>query len=706
MPTSFDAFLEQLPVVTSPRPQLTPIAERWVSYIEEANPGFVAPTLSQRIAIVAGHTAVVVVSAPGAVGKTTLAREIAYRTKAPLFDLAQRTVGSDTFLGLLGNAFGIKGISGLVERLESGEFLLLFDALDETRIGSREKNFTDFLDDIVIHTTMQSARPRLLLFARAETAALINEWLFHAGVGYADYEIELFDKATSAALVERRLDLLCTLYHVAPFHRRGIFPSVRNTLFELVRNAAAAGTTRQSGDEFLGYAPVLVGLAEYLFEQRDENYQRIRNELEGYRELKLPPSELLRRIIEGILRREQKEKFAPQLRQALKETLDPKVVEGAFNPDEQCLHLLYRRFLGARSAPAPESIPGRSRDAYEGLVTSQLEDHPFLREGAFAHTAFRDYVYAWLLTRRDDRSELRSTARQRLIEENYLPSALLGRFILALAATGVGPRVRSADLGFLYESLLAGARDPDKVRLTLRTAGGGGEITGLLIDSASKEHHAFQLTGPQHRVWIWRRIMHADVRIDSGIELGSAQRDFTIGPDVGIECDTFVCSAANLWVNAPTDDDFIVVEARTNVGSSQPRIGGKRDRLFVRWDPLQYPWIDRRLPEMTTDERSPAVMDAFRHLRRILMWFRAKGYDDIARHADFVNKVAPGGTHAAQQVLEFCLERGLIRQAGPLYDLDLNRFANLGVHWDQMRKGEMNPKVRRLLAEFLTSKAS
>lgn len=698
---TFSDFVDRLPTLSSP-PSLVQTAAAWATYVLHSNPLFLPPALGEESPIVSEHTAIVVVSAAGAVGKTTLAREIAYYTHAPMLDLSRRTVGSDTFLGLIGNAFGPQKVSNVFQGLQTGNFLLLFDALDETRVGSGEANFTDFLDDIVRYMTAKPKRPTLLLFARVGTAELVEEWLKENGVGCAHYKIVPFDEDAAAKFVEKRLDLLCEQEGTPAFHHEGIFPRVRAALFDLIRSAAGYGTESSEGEEFLGYAPVLVAVAQYLFELRDKNYRTIQNQLESYRDLKLPPSELLRRIVTAVLEREQKEKFLPQLGDVFTTSLSADRLLTLYSPDEQCGHLLYRHFLGARTGPLPNVVPAALRDRYEKMVAGQLEDHPFRRGGDFTHIVFRDYVYAWLLSRPDGGGDLGPTARQRLLEENFLPSPLLARFMLALSPTPHPPRLRARDIGFLYESVLSGARGPDDIRLTLRSTDKAGDLTGLIVDEGAKERYEFRLAALQEGLWLWRRLLRADVRVDCGLELGAAQRDFSIGPAVGIECDTFTCTAANLWVVAPTDEDIVVIEARTNIGASQPRIGGHRDRLFVRWEPLSYPWAERRLRSSSLDAASSAVMESFAHLRRILLWFRAEGYSEIARHVDLVNKVAPGGTPGARQMLQFCRERGLIRAEGPLYSLDLKRLSEWGIHWDELRKGELGPEVRRLIGEFLT----
>jgi hypothetical protein len=73
-------------------------------------------------------SAIVLVSAPGAVGKSTLARQIAFETGAVYVDLAKaEPVGSNTLAGGL-----VK--SGLYDGWQAGIVGILIDGLDEARL--------------------------------------------------------------------------------------------------------------------------------------------------------------------------------------------------------------------------------------------------------------------------------------------------------------------------------------------------------------------------------------------------------------------------------------------------------------------------------------------------------------------------------------------------------------------------------------------
>ena len=62
------------------------------------NPYFVPPSLDVEVEGPA-DAPIVLVSAPGAVGKTTFAEAVSHEQRAPLFNLAKRRVGTDAFWG-------------------------------------------------------------------------------------------------------------------------------------------------------------------------------------------------------------------------------------------------------------------------------------------------------------------------------------------------------------------------------------------------------------------------------------------------------------------------------------------------------------------------------------------------------------------------------------------------------------------------------
>ena len=87
-------------------------------------------------------SSIILISAPGAVGKSTLARQIAFTTGAVYIDLAKADpVGGNTLSGGL-----VK--SGLYPAWQNQTTAVLIDGLDEARFRVTQEAFEAFLADV------------------------------------------------------------------------------------------------------------------------------------------------------------------------------------------------------------------------------------------------------------------------------------------------------------------------------------------------------------------------------------------------------------------------------------------------------------------------------------------------------------------------------------------------------------------------------
>src|SRR5262249_36551702 len=131
-------------------------------------PRFVAPTLKESTAPRQGATSVVLISAPGAVGKTTLAREIAFRIGSPLWHLGQVNVGHEFMTGAIARAFGDAEYSRVKGELRGGKRALVLDGLDEARLRAGQQNFEAFLEGLASDFGQPGTQPSLVLLGRAD----------------------------------------------------------------------------------------------------------------------------------------------------------------------------------------------------------------------------------------------------------------------------------------------------------------------------------------------------------------------------------------------------------------------------------------------------------------------------------------------------------------------------------------------------------
>ncbi len=136
-----------------------------------AMPAFVEAPLSRSVNFGNGDepdkSQVLLVSAPGAVGKSTLARQIASGTGAVYLDLAQaEPVGGNTLSGGLVKA-------GILSDWQADAAGLLIDGLDEARLKVTQEGFEAFLGDVV-YISRDRSTPTVL-FGR--TGAIQDAWL-------------------------------------------------------------------------------------------------------------------------------------------------------------------------------------------------------------------------------------------------------------------------------------------------------------------------------------------------------------------------------------------------------------------------------------------------------------------------------------------------------------------------------------------------
>ena len=192
---------------------------------------------------------ILLVSSPGAVGKSTLAREIAAQTGAVFVDLAQaEAVGSSTVSGGLAWA-------DLFNGFRRGDVALMLDGLDEARMQVTEASFAAFLEDIC-KLARAEGKP-ITLFGR--TAAAEEAWLHFAEMGFDPpvLEIQFHGRDSALDFVMRRIANSRTeqgenVEAAADADRK----AARHILDSLEQQA------KVDGDRFVGYAPVLIAVSK------------------------------------------------------------------------------------------------------------------------------------------------------------------------------------------------------------------------------------------------------------------------------------------------------------------------------------------------------------------------------------------------------------------------------------------------------------
>lgn len=521
------------------------------------------------------------------------------------------------------------------------------------------------------------------------------EYYLHSfGVPIGHYVIDFFEETAAREFVTR---------YVGDRSKGTVetgsqpFVRARDELLEAIKGAV----TPDGGDgrlaiTVLGYAPVLEAVSQYLLDEENRrNYHRLLQALKrDAREW-----ELLLQVSEVLLDREQ-QKQTKQFQESLKSKAGPGWRDWSklYSPEEQFQRLLAKRFK-AQQPPLPAELPVTLRTDYERAVQVALGDHPFVGSVNGLHPLFGEYLYARLFT--DDStttSPIAESAREMLRTETYLPTRALARFVHALTTRQGPPRVSARDFGFVYESVLSDQQKPGDVLLRLRSSGAPDELHGWM--NAGGRPLDFRIIQTAQGLWFWRNLSHASGSFECPVDLGVQGGDFRLGPAVNLECSTLQCPAElRIYLGDDREGEEVVLVASSFGATARaPVVRGKR--FYVRGNSVPWPWSDYRVPEPPTAQATAKIIDLYNHLTRILLWFRAAGYEEIARVDEIVENAATGGTEIARDLLRFCVEKGLIER-GKLYTLNSEKLAAYEIHYNDLSLRILRDPAIKFLAEFL-----
>lgn len=447
---------------------------------------------------------------------------------------------------------------------------------------------------------------------------------------------------------------------------------------------------------FLGYAPVLEALSQYLDAR---NYVALRNEIEalgradgGTRSI----WSFLLEIIEGVLEREQS-KLLDNLPEHVKRQL-PGGPESLYGVVEQTNRLIAR----ALGLPPPDtSLSPEIAEAYEESVHQILSEHPFIgrSHSEFANVVFRDYLLARALVKGP--VDYRVSVRNYALSSAVRPSPLLARFLLELSeGPGALKHVRIADFSLIYESLRAQDAADSSISVSIRESDG---IVEADILSPTGGHEQLVLTGDDP-LEISRRLSDAQLTLETKVvALGTRNDSLTLGPNTSVSAQTIVVRASELHIETRDTSDGGVLLAGGNLAAEGfdtqiEHHGPKRLQIAVA-EPLAYPWVQYRVEtEPEPDEQEdPRLAHALNDLAALITWFKSEGYGGLGTYAKPLDAAAAKG-RVSEDLLNFALGQGLVTKEGKLYYLHPGEF---GVDLQRVKAKFATSGVKALLQTYL-----
>ena len=630
---------------------------------------------------------IILVSAPGAVGKTTLARRLAFGAGAMLVDLAEAAaVGASTMTGGLAK-------TGLYDEFLRGEASLVVDGLDEARIRVTQAGFSAYMEDLIDLVSFaknKECKP-VVLFGR--TGAVEESWLLlsEQGVEVPVLEIGYFDfeKAKEFSVIQAE-------------YIREVRHEPDERAIELLLNQLK-DQTLPDGNSFIGYSPVLIAVAKRVADPSDPDYEK--NTAHLISRIEREEEQItLAGIAQSILEREQ-----TKIRTL--EFSDELLCEKLYSPKEQLARLVDRVYGGGLNFDLPDMLP-QDRQAYENALDTWVAQHPFL-DGVGqrpSSAVFGGLIAARALGAEGEAGRVLSTE----LNQSTLVNPFLAEFYLndlREAQDASAPEIPALHVGLIYASVCARLSSGQTASLRIEADGPVLEDEGAEVEVVVEGQNTVSVdfkTDPMGHFRFGRRMQSVTMAAPMAeLDLGGNSELILVAP-ISIDVDKLSLNAEQLSVEQPPVrardgmEDVVDITARQEAVTQVamlPRVA-EGVTLEVRWPgSTVWPWSAHSVGERL--EEDPRIYDGVSALLRILRLFKSKGKGNLAKYCgaiDHRRRTYGLGESIRDQLLS---EHVLIRRE-PFYFLDPDQLmVSTGLMYNTVRAGVANDTTRDFVRRAL-----
>ena len=680
------------------RPQQSQLAG-WSAFPEPVD-GFIEPELTLREGD--PETAkILVVAAPGAVGKSSFARHLGQTVNFATVDLAQTSpLGGNFFKGGLANAFGLNALSAAA----AGSIGLIVDALDEAQLRAGPQGYEAGLLDLASIAASNAGLP-CVVFGRAPAAEDAYLLLSAAGFSACLFQIEFFDEARAAQyllsklpIVARRNVSVQTAYRTHQQAFNNLAVETRNRL-----------TAVQGGSEprFAGYAPVLDAICEFTLDSEELNPKARFANLASTSQI-----ELIRDITSSILDREQKKLIGQFIEQH--PDLPEDVTSCLYRPDEQ-LRRVASVLFGSPSPKPPVLSDPTLQTAYMDMVAQFAPMHPFLYGSSWpANLVFAGYVVVWALTQGSGAD----IARKAIRAKPWLVSSVLFELYVKWLSTDAARVLPLTDVGILYQALNSQVATGQRASLEI-TAEVDEKTLAVQFEILERADPSTGVATQGH-TWgpfpsstgsiLELRSPFSNVFIDASIwvQLGDDINQ-QIGAPTEITVAQLTVSAKQILVHQASGDTVPERQAVSLVAedadcSAVQNVVVKDAVLAVSWPGAKvHPWISYVAEAPVAP---PDIAFMRRRLRRILTAFRSHSKGSLVRLAAKIDHSRMTKDTRGVALVNRLIDDNILRtfEAGKFYVLDTDMMGLLlGVDYQGLNQLRFTEKCDAYLASVAAS---
>lgn len=660
--------------------------------VKEQNPKYVQPFLKDLYSNCTKEETpqILCIAATGASGKSAMAEFISATKQCPIFSLGNHPAVADSALvGVLFNSLGYQNISSFLGSLQAGKSLVIIDGADEgmVKVGNFEafKTFLRGVADIAAN----SPKTTFIILGRISAMEIVHLVLEEFHIKTRCVRIEAFTEAQAQEFINKS---------TGKKDSDAAYAQLRDYILESVGDIFKDQHDIKVSDyqKFIGYAPVLMSIAKLI--SSEPNPHRLYQELshQGVKNI-----DLLINIVESILERDKENKIKPLVLTDLvknrSEEFQQLVFDTVYTKTEQCYRVLAKTMKHdiTLSVTADREFDNK----YEEQIKGWIEDHPFydIEKKCIQNTVFESYIIATLI----------NIPQYRSLVFNYLQTRYKDAFMLFYIYEALQKDVKMMDNQIL-PYILASAHSLDdnehkvEVQIEEEEIEEQDAVCNVLVKCNEKEYN-FTLNVPiAEPLYMGDGISNSSVIVPSlGLELNRQQSNLTA--PIFIQCAILFTQAGDFQIElspCKTKGSVVidceeVVPNFTNGQQYRFYISGGDDSFKIFSDvapgyPFEKFWYNDGEISKLTD----AQVKVYQKLRRTMSLFKSHSKGRLAKFKDKIDNRRWLGSDEWKFLLEALLNNGIFYAEENFYFISPENLSKcLGVSYDQLRDGEVTPKI-------------
>lgn len=639
---------------------------------------------------------VIFISAVGASGKSELTKRLSFTLKTPVVDLGStKVVGGNSLTGLIFKYLQpIDGGNWLAD-IKNGNSCMIIDALDEGYQKTNTQGFFDFLDDTICKIADKG--PSFAMLGRTNAIELASLYLDEKGVKFVTLQIEPFSLEKAKEFIDKHVFNSLSIQH------KLAYCDTRDYVLESLGNFFKENDSKDEGQSqtFIGYAPVLLAISEFLNSKTSGNYKTL---LEDLKRNEMKSVSLILDIAKRILERDKNNKVVPNLIKPIiinrNEEFQKQALREAYTAEEQCARVLYI-LLGEDFPFKPVNDEAFDVEYRKGLDSWMLE-HPFLKERKPANVVFECYMLVSLI-----KNEKYKDAVYRYLTEKRVNSFMFFHLFNELNQSDF---VDANLISYLYNSLKTLDSKKHSYSLEIEPTDDNTEplsydVTFVSSDNSLPDYN-FKTKLPEKFIW-HGPISDATIDILKDFVINSRRTDL-FAPSY-IHCRNFIVSSEEINYSCRELSSSIVVEADSIVTETPSRaipkilsIGNSSGTFTIISSAiLTYPFCDYQKKKSDKElKMSETMKDIYQKVRRTIIMFRSHSKGQLAKHhAKIDNRI--GNTQIGKAVVAALLDKHIMYRKDHVYIIDnysMDKY--LGVKFDGIRNSTITDTMMSFLNDI------